>query len=204
MRSRLNKALLISSALLVSSVLSGCGGASHTDDGVPPNAIITLSDDFTGDFDLVDQTGAPVTDEDIEGGPAVFYFGFANCPDVCPLSLGTLSAALELLSDEENAKLSPVFVTVDPERDTPEALAEFLSLVDTRIKGLTGSVEAIENAKSGFKMAAEKVPLEESALGYTMTHMSLFYILDDQGTPQIAVHDSVTPAELAAVVRRYL
>ena len=90
---------------------------------VPKEAIVRLSDAFSSDFDLVGVDGAPVRDERFRGRPMVVYFGFATCPDVCPLALQRLSAALDLLSEKESAELAPVFITVDPERDTPEQLA---------------------------------------------------------------------------------
>ncbi|MEE2690067.1 MAG: SCO family protein [Pseudomonadota bacterium] len=182
--------------------LAGCGAANETAT-VPGDALIRLSDQFSSDFALVDQNGQPRTDEDFHGKVALVYFGFATCPDVCPLALGTLSAALNELSPKERAQVAPLFITVDPERDTPQALKDYLAFNDGII-GLTGSPEAAEHARTSFKVYARKQKLPESALGYTMDHTSLFYLVDRKGRPQLAIHDTVTPQELAAILRKSL
>ena len=197
-RGKITPALLGAAAL---AAVAGCGRGSQT--VVPPQAIVRLSDQFASDFALIDQTGAARTDEEFRGRVAVVYFGFATCPDVCPLALGTLSAALNELTERERAGLAPLFITVDPERDTPDALKAYLAF-DERLIGLTGSAEAAAAARAGFKVYAKRAPLPDSALGYTMDHTSLFYIVDRDGRPRLAVHDSVNAAELAAVLRQSL
>ena len=186
-------------ALVALFAVAACGGRPSVD--VPQDAVIPLSDQFSSDFALIDENGETVVDEDFRDRVMVVYFGFATCPDVCPMALGTLSAALNELSDRERAKLAPVFITVDPERDTPEALKEYLSF-DERITGLTGGPEAAKAARESFKVFARKQKLPDSALGYTMDHSSLFYIVDRQGQPQYALQDSLTAQELAAFLRR--
>ncbi|MBB5517812.1 SCO family protein [Amphiplicatus metriothermophilus] len=189
-------------AALAALTLSACDrGAPET--AIPEEAVIRLSDQFTSDFDLIDQHGRPVADEDFRGRTMVVYFGFATCPDVCPLALGLLSAALDELDENEREKIAPVFITVDPERDTPEALKAYLAF-DERIIGLTGDAVAARKARESFKVYASKRPLPESALGYTMDHSSLFYVVDPQGRPRIAVHDTVNAEQLAAILRRQL
>lgn len=191
-------ALLASAAL----TLAACGrGAPET--AIPKEAVIRLSEQFSSDFALIDQNGRPVADEDFRGRTMVVYFGFASCPDVCPLALGLLSAALDELDEKEREKLAPIFITVDPERDTPEALKAYLAF-DDRITGLTGDVEAARRARESFKVYAAQRPLPDSVLGYTMDHSSLFYVVDPQGQPQIAVHDTVNAEQLAAILRREL
>ena len=127
------------------------------------------------------------------------YFGFTSCPDVCPNALGVLSATLNELGPKAD-KIQPVFIALDPERDTPEALRAYLSF-DSRILGLTGSEEAIEAATAGFKVFAERKALPGSALGYTIDHSSLFYYVDKQGAPRFAFVDSLTPQQLAALIK---
>lgn len=178
--------------------LAGCGGPRVE---VPGDAVIRLSDQFSGDFDLVGVNGERVTDEAFRGKVTAVYFGFATCPDVCPMALGTLSAALNELSDRERAEIAPVFITVDPERDTPAALKTFLSF-DERLIGLTGTPAAARAARDSFKVFAQRQPLPDSALGYTMDHSSLFYIVDRDGRPQYALQDTLTPAQLAEMLRR--
>ncbi len=188
-------------ALFAATTFSGCSKAPEVE--VPADGVIRLSDQFSGDFALVDQKGKPVADEDFRGKVAIVYFGFASCPDVCPMALSALSAALNELTDRERDQVAPLFITVDPERDTPEALEAFLSF-DDRIVGLTGSPDAAAAARQSFKIYARKVPQPGSALGYTMDHSSLFYIVDRKGQPQLALEDSLTAQQLAEMLRRTL
>ncbi|MEQ8935749.1 MAG: SCO family protein, partial [Amphiplicatus sp.] len=185
--------------IIVLVSLAACARSESVE--VPPDAVVRLSEQFSSDFALVDQNGQPRTDEDFRGKVALVYFGFATCPDVCPLALGTLSAALNELTDKERAEIVPLFITVDPERDTPEALKDYLAFNDSII-GLTGSPAAAQAARTSFKVYARQQRLPDSALGYTMDHTSLFYLVDRKGQPQLAIHDTVTPQELAEVLRR--
>ena len=116
------------------------------------------------------------------------------------MALGRLSAALNELSAGELADVAPVFITVDPARDTPSALKSFLSF-DPRIVGLTGDEAAAEKARDAFKVYAAPEQLPNSALGYTMNHTSLFYVLDRKGKPRVALQDTMAPAEIAAYLR---
>lgn len=184
---------------LALALLAACSQAPAVE--VPKEAIVRLSDAFSSDFDLVGVDGAPVRDETFRGRPMVVYFGFATCPDVCPLALQRLSAALDLLSEKESAELAPVFITVDPARDTPERLGAYLAF-DNRIIGLTGTAEAVDRARQSFKVYARRQPLPESALGYTMDHSSLFYLVARDGAVPFALHDSLTPDQLAEMLRR--
>jgi protein SCO1/2 len=168
---------------------------------IRPESVIRLSDAFRADFSLIDTDGRVVSDEDFRGRVMIVYFGFATCPDVCPLALGVLSAALNEVEPRGRADIAAIFITVDPERDTPDALRDFLAF-DDRIVGLTGAPEAAEAARRSFKVYARRQPQEDSALGYTMDHTSLFYIVDREGRPQLAVHDTVNAQELAAILRR--
>lgn len=170
---------------------------------VPASGVIALSDQFSADFALIDQNGKLTRDEDLKGRVAIVYFGFTTCADVCPLALGRLSAALNELTDKERAKVVPVFITVDPDRDTPEAIKSYLAF-DERIVGLTGERAAIEQAKAGFKVFAEAEPVEDAKLGYTVQHSSLFYLVEKSGALRYALQDSLTPAELATAIRNAL
>ena len=169
---------------------------------VPTDGVIRLSKQFTGDFDLIDETGAARADEDFEGKVMLVYFGFTHCPDVCPGDVGVMSAALNELGDDAG-EVAPIFISVDPERDTPQALADYFAF-DDRIIPLTGSVEAAEAARNSFKQYARKNPLPDSALEYTVDHGRFFYIADRKGQPTHAITGGVGPQELAALLRRAL
>jgi len=167
---------------------------------IPKEGVVRLSDLFTGEFDLIDKTGAPRTDEEFEGKVMLVYFGFTHCPDVCPGDVNVMSAALNELGDEAK-EVAPIFISVDPERDTPEALSAYFSF-DDRIIPLTGSVEAADAARQGFKVVAQKSPLPNSALEYTVVHQRYFFITDRTGQPQYGVAGGLSPQELAALLRR--
>lgn len=183
-------------ALAAALALTACG-----DNGPAPGEI-TLTDAFVADFDLVDHNGEPATDERFEGKPMLIYFGFTSCPDVCPASLSVMTASLDALGSKAD-KIQPLFITIDPERDTPEKLRQHLSF-DDRILGLTGDVKAAQVARDNMRLFAAKVPLEGSAMGYTMDHQSLFFLTDRQGNAVRAYKDGMDPKALARAVERWL
>ncbi|MEO1241140.1 MAG: SCO family protein [Pseudomonadota bacterium] len=185
--------------IALAGVAAACGGQS-SDAPLPTEGVIALSNQFTGDFALVNKDGAPQTDEDFEGRVMLVYFGFTHCPDVCPGDVNVMSAALNELGSDAG-EVAPVFISVDPERDTPEALTDYFAF-DERIIPLTGSLEASAEARQAFKLIAEKEPLPDSALKYTVNHGRFFYITDRFGQPEYAVVGGVSPQELAALLRR--
>lgn len=185
---------------LFSMALASC---SDVLDAVPPAGVITLSEAFTGDYALIDQNGQVVTNEQFKGKVQLVYFGFATCPDVCPMALGRMSAALNELPDRTLKKVVPVFISVDPERDTPEALKAYLQF-DERIVGLTGDPEAAKHARESFKVYAKKVELVESEAEYTMDHTSHFFVVDKNGQPIWALEDTLESRHIAAMTRKAL
>lgn len=185
-------------AALLLVLAAACGREPSA--AIPTEGVVALSEQFTGDFALVDKTGAPVADEDFEGKVMLVYFGFTNCPDVCPGDVGVMSATLNELGDKAD-EVAPLFISVDPERDTPEALSDYFAF-DERIVPLTGSVEAADAAKRGFKLSAYKEDLPGSALGYTVNHQRFFFITDRDGQPKYGVVGGASPQDLAALLRR--
>ncbi len=188
----------MSAVILASLAILGCSREASTP--IPQQGVVALSEQFTGDFALTNTNGEAASDEDFAGKVMLVYFGFTHCPDVCPGDVGVMSAALNELG-EDAGEIAPIFISVDPERDTPAVLAEYFAF-DERIIALTGSVEAAKAARTGYKLFAQKVALPDSALEYTVEHGRFFYIADRAGQPQYAVVGGVTPAELAAILRR--
>lgn len=129
------------------------------------------------DFSLTDHRGNRVTPADWIGRPTLAFFGFTWCPDVCPTTLSDISQWLEELGPDAD-RLNVVFLTVDPERDTPEALADYLANFDPRITGLTGPLAEVERAVAGFRAKFEKVPRDGS---YTMNHTSGVFLFRADG-----------------------
>ena len=129
-------------------------------------------------FQLLDQSGKQVSEKDVLGRPAVFFFGFTFCPDVCPTTLASLTALLGQLGPDAE-RLRVFFVTVDPERDTPDVLKQYLSAFDPRIRGLTGTPEQVSAVTKALGVYAAKVKLDGG--GYTMDHTAGMFLLDAQG-----------------------
>lgn len=155
------------------------------------------------EFSLVDHTGKAVTDEDFAGKWQLVFFGFTYCPDICPTTLNDVSAVLEQLGDEAE-QLQPLFITVDPERDTPEVMAEYVANFDPRIVGLTGSPEQIEQASKAFRAYYAKVDQEGAPDGYTMDHSAFLYLMTPEGAYATHFAPSEDPAAIADEIRAYL
>ncbi|MEM9838409.1 MAG: SCO family protein [Pseudomonadota bacterium] len=183
-------------ALIASVCLAACGQER------PIPGEITLNEAFVADFDLIDVNGEQATDERFEGKPMLIYYGFTSCPDVCPVALSVLAATLDQLGSDAD-KLQPLFITVDPERDTPERLGQHLAFAP-EILGLTGSVEAIEDAKAKMRVFAKKVPLPNSEAEYTVDHQSMFFLTDAEGTPIRAFDDTTDPETFAQRLKTWL
>ena len=133
-----------------------------------------------GPFSLVDTTGERRTEKDYAGKPMLVFFGFTNCPDVCPSGLQTLTVALGKLGDKAN-RLTPLFITVDPERDTPQSLAAYMKSFHPRIQGLTGTSDEVNAAVKAYRVYAVKVPDEKDPTRYNIDHSSFFYLMNSSG-----------------------
>ena len=145
-----------------------------------PTATEAIRDSIKSDFALIDHTGKSVTDENYRGKWLLVFFGFTNCPDVCPTALNEIAQIMENLG-EKAAKVQPLFITVDPERDTPERMAEFVSAFDPRITGLTGTLEQIKASTKSFKVYYAKEVQKGAPDGYTMEHTASLYLIDPKG-----------------------
>jgi protein SCO1/2 len=132
-----------------------------------------------GPFTLTDQNGATVTEAALKGHPSLIYFGYTFCPDVCPTTLFDATNWMKALGPDAD-KLRFYFVTVDPERDTKEMIAEYLGAFDPRMIGLTGGRQAVDQALSSFRIYSRKVP-DENGGGYTMDHNASVYMFDADG-----------------------
>ena len=128
-----------------------------------------------GPFELVDGNGETVTDATFAGKPLVLFFGFTYCPDVCPTTLSELQGWIEALGPDAD-KLNYAFVTVDPERDTPDVMRDYVWAFDTRIAPLTGSREQIDAVIKAYRVYAKKVPLDDG--DYTMDHSAAIYLMN--------------------------
>ncbi|MDD2868452.1 SCO family protein [Neomegalonema sp.] len=149
-----------------------------------------------GPFSLVDQTGARVTDKTLTGQPLLIYFGFTFCPDVCPVGLDRMSEATEIL-EAAGRKVTPVFITVDPERDTIPVMAAYTQHFHPRMIGLTGDLQEIDAAAQAYKVYYGKRPDPDFADGYTMDHTGFTYFVDAQGRFRSFFRNGATAQEIA-------
>lgn len=154
-----------------------------------------------GAFRLIDQNGQNVSEADLKGQPSLIFFGFTHCPDVCPTTLFEVSEILGKMG-EDAKRVNALFVTVDPERDTPEKLKDYLSSFHPRLRGLTGDAAAVAAIEKAYRVYSKKVPLEGG--GYTMDHTSLVYLMDKDGRFVAPFNMRRTPEEAAAELRKYL
>jgi protein SCO1/2 len=164
-------------------------------------APVALQSSVGGPFRLVDHNGNPVTDQDMKGRPFLVFFGFTHCPDVCPTTLFEVSEVLRELG-KDGDRMRALFVTVDPERDRPEKLKDYLSSFDPRLIGATGDDAAIKAMEKAYRVYAKKVPLDGG--NYTMDHTAIVYLMDKDGRFVAPFNVKRRPAEAAADLRRYL
>jgi protein SCO1/2 len=161
----------VMTAVLLLAVPEGPGGARVETTG---RALVG------GPFTLTDATGKRVTEKDFAGRPLLVYFGFTNCPDVCPAGLQVIAAALDRLGPEAK-KMTPVFITVDPERDTPDVLGKYVKSFHPDIVALSGSVDDIAAVTKAYRVYAKKVPDEADPTRYNVDHSAFMYLMDAGG-----------------------
>ncbi|MCJ8143704.1 SCO family protein [Ancylobacter sp. A5.8] len=154
-----------------------------------------------GPFELVDQDGQTVTQETFAGQPFLVFFGFTHCPDVCPTSLFEMSQAFEALGPDAR-KITGLFVTVDPERDTPEVMKSYLGSFHPSIQGLSGTPEQIAAISKAYRVYAKKVPTQGD--DYTMDHTAIIYLMGKDGAFIAPFNLKRAPETVAEDLRRYL
>jgi protein SCO1/2 len=199
MTARTSRVLLVFSAFLVGLVLFAAvallvGGRASIPGATSPSAI-------GGPFRLVDQEGRAVSDQDMKGKPFLVFFGFTHCPDVCPTTLFEVSEVLNKLGPDGD-RVGALFVTVDPERDTPAKMKDYLASFDPHLRGLSGDAEAIAAMQKGYRVYSKKVALADG--GYTMDHSALVYLMDKEGRFVAPFNLKRRPEDSASDLRRYL
>jgi len=159
-----------------------------------------------GPFTLIDQNGHKVTDRDFAGKYRIMYFGYTFCPDVCPTDAQNIGAGLRLLEASDPAlaaKIVPIFVTVDPARDTPAVLKAFVSAFHPRMVGLTGSPEAIDAVAKEFAVYYQKQGAAPGG-GYMVDHSRVAYLMDPQGKPLALLPEEKSGQAVADEARRWV
>jgi protein SCO1/2 len=163
-------------------------------------APVAISSAVGGPFKLIDHNAQPISDQDLKGQPFLVFFGFTHCPDVCPTTLFEVSEILRALGPQAE-RVRALFVTVDPERDTPAKLKDYLSSFDPRLIGVTGEPAGIAAIEKAYRVYAKKVPTDN---GYTMDHTAIVYLMDKEGRFVAPFNIKRSPDQAAADLRRYL
>ena len=152
-----------------------------------------------GPFILTDQSGTTRSEADLKGRYALIYFGYTYCPDICPTSLSVMTQALDRLEESEPGKAAavlPVFITVDPERDTVEALASYASHFHPRLLALTGTPEQADTAAKAYRIYYQKVE-QDSSTEYLMDHSSILYLMGPDGSYLTHFTHNSNPEDIA-------
>lgn len=155
-----------------------------------------------GPFTLVNQDGETVTEETYRGKYMLIYFGFTFCPDVCPTELGFMTAALDQIGDKAE-KVQPIFITIDPERDTPEVMARYVKLFSPRLVGLTGTPEQIDNVAKSYHVFYRKAE-DEHSTDYTMDHSSIVFLMGPDGEYLKLFPPQTPPDKMAETIASHI
>ena len=156
-----------------------------------------------GPFELVDHDGRTVTEKDFAGRLMLVYFGFTHCPDICPTGLQTIAIAMDQLGAAAD-KVQPLLITVDPERDTPPVMKEYVQAFHERLVGLTGSPEQVAKVAREYRVYYQKVALKDSSLGYSVDHSGFIYLMDGQGKYLAHFRHDATPEQMAQRIKSKL
>ena len=198
-----NRQALIPYLLLVAALAGGL--LWHQGKMVPGlgKNVVTGRAEVGGPFRLIDHNGKTVTDADFRGRYMLIYFGYSFCPDVCPTTLAVMAQALEKLGSKSQ-RIVPILITIDPERDTPQVLAEYMKAFGPSFVGLTGSEAAIKDAEKKYRVYAAKKPLDSSKGSegnYGVDHSSVLYLMGPDGKLVNFYDEAVSPDDLAKDLR---
>jgi protein SCO1/2 len=196
----LNPRLLVVAAIAVTAaiLLGGLFLIFTRGDRVPTEQADTAIEvPIGGPFTLVNGKGETVTEQNFLGKYLLVFFGFTYCADICPTTLDEMGRALEVLGPSA-AQVTPIFISVDPDRDTPEVVGDYVAFYDTRIVGLTGTQEQVEAVRKAYKIYAEKRELEGG--GYAVDHSGLIIVMGPDGKFRGLIEQNATAASMAARV----
>jgi protein SCO1/2 len=144
-----------------------------------------------------------VTDQDFRGRHMLIFFGFTHCPDICPAELQVMAGALDQLGPKAS-KVVPIFITLDPERDTPEAVGAYVKNFGPSFVGLTGSVEAVTAAAKAYRVAFSKIQDEDGGENYSIDHSALAYLMGKDGEYITHIPYGTSVAQMVDILNRYL
>jgi protein SCO1 len=154
-----------------------------------------------GPFQMVDQSGATVTADKLQGKPTLLFFGYTHCPDICPTTLFDVSEVLKAMGTDAD-RVNAYFVSVDPERDSPAVMKDYLSSFDPHLKALTGDPEAVAKMLTEYRVYAKKIPGKDG--DYTMDHSAMVYLMDRNGRFVAPFKLDRKPEQAAADLKHYI
>jgi len=198
MASRVTQPLLVLGAFVAG--LAICFGGVLWLTGRIQTPTVATQSSIGGPFKLTDQDGKPISDDSLRGKPFLVFFGFTHCPDVCPTTLFEVSEVMRKLGPDAD-RTAALFVTVDPERDTPDKLKDYLSSFDPHLRGITGDAEAMAAVAKAYRVYYKKVPTDKG--DYTMDHTAIVYLMDKNGQFVAPFNMKRTPEQAAADLRKY-
>ena len=193
-----NRQALLVYLLLVAAMAGGV--LWYESEQVPGlgRVVTTGQADVGGPFQLTDQHGKRIGDTDFRGRYMLIYFGYSFCPDVCPTTLAVIAQALDRLGQRSH-QVVPIFITIDPERDTPKVLNDYMKAFGPSFVGLTGSATEIKDVEKRYRVYAVKKPLPGGSYG--MDHSSVIYLMGPDGKMVSFYDEAVSPDELAKDLR---
>jgi len=162
-----------------------------------PRATSVGEADIRSEFALMDHTGRAVTEADFAGRWQLVFFGFTHCPDICPTTLAYMASVLDLLGPQAD-RVAPLFITVDPVRDTVPVMAEYVSAFHPRLDGLTGTEAQVAEAAQAFRTWYERVEEKTAPDGYMMAHAGHIYLMDPDGRFEAVFQERDQPPEAVA------
>jgi len=188
--------------LLLAACVSG-GFLWHQSETVPQlgQTIVSGQVAVGGPYALTDQNGQPRSSADYRGKYQLIYFGYTFCPDVCPTTLALMAAAMDKLGAAQE-RIVPIFITIDPARDTPPVLKRYLAAFGPRFVGLTGTPDKIARVEKEYRVFAKKEPLANG--NYSMDHSSVIYLMGPDGKLVSFYDEAASPDDLAKDIRRKL
>ncbi len=182
--------------------LAACGGAQAPEKTLDQAPLAGAS--IGGPFTLVNGDGKTVTDADFAGKYRIMYFGYTFCPDVCPVDVQNIGGAMKLLDRQDpalSAKIVPIFVSIDPARDTPDVVKQFTAAFYPRMVGLTGSAEQVDEAAKVYRVPYQK---RETPSGYLMDHGRQAYLMGPKGEPIALLPQDQSPQAIVAEIERWI
>lgn len=178
------------------------GGAPAAQPALPD----PLANAFGGKFSLIDHTGKPVTDETYRGRYMLIYFGYTNCPDLCPIDTANMIQALHTIDEAKATKIQPLFISVDPENDTTQVLANYVGNYDPRLIGLTGPLPEIERLAKAYKIHRHEL-LQHASTSHDhhlIDHGTLMFLMGPDGKFVTLFPHDTAPEKIAASLNRYV